>query len=180
VRWLSGRKRRFAKALYPKRVPRVRIPASPLFLNAFPLLEPIGDLFIKTGLTVPFPFKLAYNRCLRLKLGTSGVSACSLDSQSFRSFARRGTLGNFALGEFRPLQSHLRAKHPSYGMPGGRQQRARPGVVFAACPGELVKSIRGAFARPGGGGLRRGYPPNATPTSTTCPPTKIPKIQLFF
>gem|GEM_PF-7097864 len=30
VRWLSGRKRRFAKALYLKRVPRVRIPASPL------------------------------------------------------------------------------------------------------------------------------------------------------
>jgi hypothetical protein len=30
VRWLSGRKRRFAKALYPKRVPRVRIPASPV------------------------------------------------------------------------------------------------------------------------------------------------------
>src|SRR5208282_3315320 len=29
VRWLSGRKRRFAKALYLKRVPRVRIPASP-------------------------------------------------------------------------------------------------------------------------------------------------------
>jgi hypothetical protein len=31
VRWLSGRKRRFAKALYPKRVPRVRIPASPFY-----------------------------------------------------------------------------------------------------------------------------------------------------
>ena len=30
VRWLSGRKRRFAKALYLKRVPRVRIPASPV------------------------------------------------------------------------------------------------------------------------------------------------------
>ena len=30
VRWLSGRKQRFAKAPYPKRVPRVRIPASPL------------------------------------------------------------------------------------------------------------------------------------------------------
>ena len=29
VRWLSGRKRRFAKALYLKRVPRVRIPPSP-------------------------------------------------------------------------------------------------------------------------------------------------------
>src|SRR5271169_4261364 len=37
VRWLSGRKRRFAKALYLKRVPRVRIPASPLYLSAFPL-----------------------------------------------------------------------------------------------------------------------------------------------
>src|ERR1700737_3683192 len=31
VRWLSGRKRRFAKALYLKRVPRVRIPPSPVF-----------------------------------------------------------------------------------------------------------------------------------------------------
>jgi hypothetical protein len=31
VRWLSGRKRRFAKALYLKRVPRVRIPPSPMF-----------------------------------------------------------------------------------------------------------------------------------------------------
>src|SRR6266404_143153 len=30
VRWLSGRKQRFAKAPYPKRVPRVRIPPSPL------------------------------------------------------------------------------------------------------------------------------------------------------
>ena len=29
VRWLSGRKRRFAKALYLKRVPGVRIPPSP-------------------------------------------------------------------------------------------------------------------------------------------------------
>src|SRR6266446_8408287 len=29
VRWLSGRKQRFAKAPYPKRVPRVRIPPSP-------------------------------------------------------------------------------------------------------------------------------------------------------
>jgi hypothetical protein len=37
VRWLSGRKRRFAKALYLKRVPRVRIPPSPLYLSAFPL-----------------------------------------------------------------------------------------------------------------------------------------------
>jgi hypothetical protein len=32
--------RRFAKALYPKRVPRVRIPASPV-LNPVP--EPIGE-----------------------------------------------------------------------------------------------------------------------------------------
>ena len=31
VRWLSGRKQRFAKAPYPKRVPRVRIPPSPPF-----------------------------------------------------------------------------------------------------------------------------------------------------
>src|SRR4051812_12943995 len=30
VRWLSGRKQRFAKAPYSKRVPRVRIPPSPL------------------------------------------------------------------------------------------------------------------------------------------------------
>src|SRR5207248_11378832 len=30
VRWLSGRKQRFAKAPYPKKVPRVRIPPSPL------------------------------------------------------------------------------------------------------------------------------------------------------
>src|SRR5438105_15779191 len=30
VRWLSGRKQRFAKAPYPKRVPRVRIPPSPV------------------------------------------------------------------------------------------------------------------------------------------------------
>ena len=74
VRWLSGRKRRFAKALYPKRVPRVRIPASPVFLNASQLLEPIGEPARKTGLTVSFPFVLAYNRCLWLKLGTSGVS----------------------------------------------------------------------------------------------------------
>jgi hypothetical protein len=37
VRWLSGRKRRFAKALYLKRVPRVRIPPSPVCLSAFPL-----------------------------------------------------------------------------------------------------------------------------------------------
>jgi hypothetical protein len=37
VRWLSGRKRRFAKALYLKRVPRVRIPPSPIYLSAFPL-----------------------------------------------------------------------------------------------------------------------------------------------
>src|SRR5205809_6031525 len=29
VRWLSGRKQRFAKAPYLKRVPRVRIPPSP-------------------------------------------------------------------------------------------------------------------------------------------------------
>jgi hypothetical protein len=29
VRWLRGRKQRFAKAPYPKRVPRVRIPPSP-------------------------------------------------------------------------------------------------------------------------------------------------------
>src|SRR5207237_4199203 len=29
VRWLSGRKQRFAKAPYPKRVPTVRIPPSP-------------------------------------------------------------------------------------------------------------------------------------------------------
>ena len=29
MRWLSGRKQRFAKAPYPKRVPRVRIPPSP-------------------------------------------------------------------------------------------------------------------------------------------------------
>jgi hypothetical protein len=29
VRWLSGRKQRFAKAPYPRRVPRVRIPPSP-------------------------------------------------------------------------------------------------------------------------------------------------------
>jgi hypothetical protein len=36
VRWLSGRKRRFAKALYPKRVPRVRIPASPRLSEPFP------------------------------------------------------------------------------------------------------------------------------------------------
>jgi hypothetical protein len=33
VRWLSGRKQRFAKAPYPKRVPRVRIPPSPLLLG---------------------------------------------------------------------------------------------------------------------------------------------------
>jgi hypothetical protein len=33
VRWLSGRKQRFAKAPYPKRVPRVRIPPSPLPLE---------------------------------------------------------------------------------------------------------------------------------------------------
>ena len=37
VRWLSGRKRRFAKALYLKRVPRVRIPPSPVFLSHFRL-----------------------------------------------------------------------------------------------------------------------------------------------
>jgi hypothetical protein len=37
VRWLSGRKRRFAKALYPKRVPRVRIPASPYLAHSKPL-----------------------------------------------------------------------------------------------------------------------------------------------
>src|ERR1700682_6241731 len=30
VRWLSGRKQRFAKAPYLKRVPRVRIPPSPI------------------------------------------------------------------------------------------------------------------------------------------------------
>src|SRR5207248_10523969 len=33
VRWLSGRKQRFAKAPYPKRVPRVRIPPSPFYTN---------------------------------------------------------------------------------------------------------------------------------------------------
>ena len=33
VRWLSGRKQRFAKAPYSKRVPRVRIPPSPLFFR---------------------------------------------------------------------------------------------------------------------------------------------------
>src|SRR2546422_2584333 len=42
VRWLSGRKQRFAKAPYPKRVPRVRIPPSPppifLFLSVLMLL----------------------------------------------------------------------------------------------------------------------------------------------
>jgi hypothetical protein len=31
VRWLSGRKHRFAKAAYSKRVSRVQIPPSPLF-----------------------------------------------------------------------------------------------------------------------------------------------------
>src|SRR5205085_9872324 len=34
VRWLSGRKQRFAKAPYPKRVPRVRIPPSPFSRRA--------------------------------------------------------------------------------------------------------------------------------------------------
>src|SRR2546421_43167 len=33
VRWLSGRKQRFAKAPYLKRVPRVRIPPSPPSLH---------------------------------------------------------------------------------------------------------------------------------------------------
>ena len=42
VRWLSGRKRRFAKALYPKRVPRVRIPASPVFFPRKGLQNLIG------------------------------------------------------------------------------------------------------------------------------------------
>src|SRR5271166_4006611 len=37
VRWLSGRKRRFAKALYLKRVPRVRIPPSPVHFSSFQL-----------------------------------------------------------------------------------------------------------------------------------------------
>src|SRR4029078_4464373 len=34
VRWLSGRKQRFAKAPYPKRLPRVRLPPSPLLAYA--------------------------------------------------------------------------------------------------------------------------------------------------
>ena len=45
VRWLSGRKRRFAKALYLKRVPRVRIPPSPVFSlrRTAPVLDPRAE-----------------------------------------------------------------------------------------------------------------------------------------
>ena len=47
VRWLSGRKQRFAKAPYPKRVPRVRIPPSPHFAY--------GKLNISTSATPVLP-----------------------------------------------------------------------------------------------------------------------------
>src|SRR5437773_10189336 len=47
VRWLSGRKQRFAKAPYPKRVPRVRIPPSPFLLI-------MKDLWLKASQTYGF------------------------------------------------------------------------------------------------------------------------------
>jgi hypothetical protein len=53
VRWLSGRKRRFAKALYLKRVPRVRIPASPVNLYQASM-EPLMC-------RVAFQFALSHN-----------------------------------------------------------------------------------------------------------------------
>jgi hypothetical protein len=63
--------RRFSRALYPKGRPMVRIPASPLFLSASPLLEPIDEHTKGIVLTVPFPHEFAHNRYIWLKSGTN-------------------------------------------------------------------------------------------------------------
>jgi hypothetical protein len=47
VRWLSGRKQRFAKAPYPKRVPRVRIPPSPPAITSHDLYAALLALRVR-------------------------------------------------------------------------------------------------------------------------------------
>src|ERR1044072_2565124 len=55
VRWLSGRKQRFAKAPYSKRVPRVRIPPSPPAFTPTNLGTLLQALFVR-ALEIRTPF----------------------------------------------------------------------------------------------------------------------------
>ena len=75
-KWLSGRKRFFAKEVNLKRVPRVRIPPSPPFVNRFPSIPLSAIIYMRNlllilyslGLTVSFSSSVDAADDSRLKM----------------------------------------------------------------------------------------------------------------